>query len=484
MEVFCLLQEYRALEKLDFSGKGEQFVRENFVSPLLKYLGYDGHKDFEVKRDGDEGMSFKLKHISVERGARKIKALNPDYMPTIRKRCFWTIEAKTARDLPYPFADNFIVQGMQYCIHPEIRAKYLVLTNGLYTSVYDSFSRIYGDGDIYEPLLTFSHTEIGEKWGEIYQLLSAEKVREFIEEDVLHMYEKLVTSSFDSEYPGRMLSRAESISVDASKKIKEHVSCLRSELFNQYFTNQQEECRASSIEDLDFQMDLPLIGGKGVGQHFVEKSIGLEYDEKYIFSQLTSNYQKQTYFRKRNVIAGLCTLFKKATDAEIKENVVKFLQSINNNELPILNQVECATVRIRRKFLVVKVYPELSRKIESELNVTPEFTRYINPPTVVSETSPDELIAHWATYTTIVHKSDQELNELLNQLIELEAKLDVDYNKIALKSNEKGLFDNSSNIGLDYEDDFSNIMKNLLGKKYKLIDETFDGFGFFLQDDE
>ena len=256
------LYENKTLEYLDFNDKGENYVRENFVVPLLKCLGYDNHKDYEVKRDGDAGISLKLKSPPVERGAKKVKSFNPDYMPTIRKKCFWIIEAKTARDLKYPFDDNFIMQGLQYCIHPEIRAKYLVLTNGLYTNVYDSFSRIYDGGDIYEPILTFCNTEISLKWNEIYQLLSAEKIRKFIEDDVLNMYEKVVSSSLDYEYPQRMLNRIEEISKDASLSISEHISRLRYEVVMQSLQNQQKENAVSSIEDLDFQMDLPLIGGK------------------------------------------------------------------------------------------------------------------------------------------------------------------------------------------------------------------------------
>ena len=475
------LYEYKVLEKLDFDGKGENFVRENFVSYLLKFLGYDSHKDYEVKRDGDEGMAFKLRHLSVERGARKTKNFYPDYVPTIRKRCFWIIEAKTARDLTYPFADNFIVQGLQYCIHPEIRAKYLVLTNGLHTSVYDSFSRIYGDGDIYEPILEFRHTEISSKWNEIYQLLSAEKVREFIEDDILNMYEKVVTSSLDSEYPQRMLEKVEKISKVATGEIIDHVSRLRSEIFLQSFQIQQEECSISSIEDLDFQMDLPLIGGKGIGQHIVEKSIELKIDEAQIFNNLIECYEKQSYFRKENTIAALCTLFKKGCDVAVKDNAINFLKSIVDNELPLMNQVECAFVRIRRKLLVISVYSELREEIKQELNVMSEMTRYINPPTVLSETYPAELVSHWSAYKAVVNKSDEELKSLYEKLIQLEKAIDEQY-IVAQKSvgdDEREFCGGLEITGLYYKAAFTNIMKNVLNNDYKLIDETFNGVGLF-----
>ena len=475
------LYEYKTLEKLDFNGKGETFVEDKFVTPLFTYLGYDSHKDYEVRRHGDDNMSFKLQYPAVDRGSKTVKHFNPDYMPTIRKKCFWVLEAKSAKNVSYPFDGNAIVQGLQYCIHPEIRAKYLVLTNGLHTSIYDSFSRIYGDGDIYEPILEFSHLEIGSKWGEIYQLLSAEKVREFIEDDILSMYEKVVSSSLDNEYPQRMLRKAEKISDEAVIKINEHVSRLRSEIFMTHFQNQQEESSTLSIDDLDFQMDLPLIGGKGIGQHFVERCIELKLDETSIFNKLIKGYETQSYFRKENTIAALCALFNNAANVAIKDNIIQSLQSINVSELPLINCVECAFVRIKRKLLVISVYSELREEIKRELNVMPETIKHINPPTVLSETYLSELIAHWAAYEFIVAKTNEELSELLRKLTKFETVIDEQYNvaKANVGSDEREFCGGLEITGLYYKAAFTNIMRNILGANYKLVDESFDGIGLF-----
>lgn len=48
------------LERLDFTGKGEEFVQSKFLTPLLERLGYDRHKDYEVIRHGDDGRAFRL----------------------------------------------------------------------------------------------------------------------------------------------------------------------------------------------------------------------------------------------------------------------------------------------------------------------------------------------------------------------------------------------------------------------------------------
>ena len=115
------------LEALDFTGKGEAFVESRFITPLLECLGYETHEDYDVRRHGDDETSLRLHYPPVERGAERVKHYNPDYIPKIRKRMFWVIEAKSPKDVAHPFDVKYLVQGMQYCIHPEIQAKYLLV---------------------------------------------------------------------------------------------------------------------------------------------------------------------------------------------------------------------------------------------------------------------------------------------------------------------------------------------------------------------
>jgi hypothetical protein len=188
------------LAQLDFTGKGESYVEQMFVTPLLGCLGYETHKDYEVIRHGDDGSAFKLRHPPVEKGALRDRAYVPDYVPTIRKKMFWIVEAKSPKRVPYPFADNYLVQGLQYCVHPEIQAKYLVTTNGAHTCVHDVHGVIFLDKDIYAPILEFTAAELPSKWPQIYDLLSVETLRRKIEDDIKAMYDKLCLSSLDRDY--------------------------------------------------------------------------------------------------------------------------------------------------------------------------------------------------------------------------------------------------------------------------------------------
>jgi hypothetical protein len=183
------------LEELNFTGKAEAYVESMYLTPLLECLGYEAHRDYEVIRHGDDGSKFKLRYPPVERGAKKVRHYNPDYIPTVRKKAFWIIEAKSPKDVPYPFDVKYLVQGLQYCIHPEIQAKYLVVSTGAFNAVYDAYGSVFLDQDIYKPILEFSSSELTKRWPEIYELLSPERLRTRIELDLKAMYDKMALSS-------------------------------------------------------------------------------------------------------------------------------------------------------------------------------------------------------------------------------------------------------------------------------------------------
>ena len=108
--------------------------------------------------------------------------------------------------ITYPFDYQYIVQGLQYCIHPEIQAKYLILSNGKNTCVYDAHSSIFFEQDIYSPIFEFENTELINKWEQIYELLGIEKIRTKIEKSLKDFYEKLALSSLDEKYPEYLIN--------------------------------------------------------------------------------------------------------------------------------------------------------------------------------------------------------------------------------------------------------------------------------------
>ena len=127
-------------------------------------------------------------------------------MPTIRKKLFWVIEAKSPKDVVAPFDFQYLVQGLQYCIHPEIQAPYLLVSNGLVSSVYDAHGSVFLTPTCTTQSLN-SDRRVADRWPEIYSLLAVEKIRHRIEEQLKVMYDKLCLSSLDKDYPAALIKR-------------------------------------------------------------------------------------------------------------------------------------------------------------------------------------------------------------------------------------------------------------------------------------
>ncbi len=119
---------------------------------------------------------------------------------------FWIIEAKSPKDVSHPFDIKYLVQGLQYCIHPEIQAQYLVVSNGSVSSVFDAHGAVFLGQDMYTPILEFHAAQVLRRWAEIYDLLGVERLRSRIEGNLKQAYDKLCLSSLDKDYPRALLN--------------------------------------------------------------------------------------------------------------------------------------------------------------------------------------------------------------------------------------------------------------------------------------
>ena len=382
----------KKLETLDFTGKGEAFVELRFLTPLLVCLGYETHRDYEVVRHGDDSSDFKLHYPPVEKGAQRVKHYNPDYVPTIRKKMFWIIEAKSPKDVTHPFDVKYLVQGLQYCIHPEIQAKYLLVTNGLYSAVYDAHGAVFLEKEIYEPILEFQFSELSRRWDEIYNLLSVEMLRTRLEVDLKAMYDKLCVSSLDKTYPHRLLKQIGASADDNVRQIEKHVINLYVEGMDR-----DREARLQHIEQLDAAqlyslMDFPLgAGARTEGHYFVEKSLAAGLPANEIFRVLTEDFERQRMFRKLQTFVALCSLHNRTDDEAVKTSCRVFFDRYKDAELPLLNKVECALLRLTRKISVISFYPRLQQQLNRELATAPELIRFVRPPTAHSLMYPLEI---------------------------------------------------------------------------------------------
>lgn len=429
MNHFDILEK---LSNLTFDGKGESFVEQKFLSPLLECLGYETHKDYEVYRHGDSVIDFKLNYPPVECGAKKVKHYNPDYIPTIRKKIFWIIEAKSP-SINYPFEYNYITQGLQYSIHPEIQAKYLILSNGKHTNIYDVYTSTFFEKDMYTPILTFNNKELVNKWEEIYSLLSVEKIRNKIEESIINLYEKLCLSSLDKNYPFELTRKITKNNNQLSDKIERHRIKLYVVKFDEEYNRTNEDLKKASLKELEIGMEYPLgRGSNNPSIYYVSKLLDSE-NEETIFKRLILNYDSLSYFQKEHCFVGLCFLYQQTKDIEIQKNIKDFIVENMDKPLNPLNKAETLFLRSIRKIILIHIHPKLRDKINESLKSAPEIIKYVDKPLASNYTYKDELIFHDNNFNFLKTLTEDKLNLIILELEKIENILEEDY-KLAQKN--------------------------------------------------
>lgn len=423
-----MLQKIKALSLLDCSGKGEAFVESKFLTPLLEYLGYETHNDYEVLRHGDDGSAFKLNYPPVEKGAVKVKHYNPDYIPTIRKGMFWVIEAKSPKSVTYPFDYRYIVQGLQYCIHPEIQAKYLVLSNGVNTAIYDPQSAVFSDGNMYDPIFEFSSSEVLKKWDDIYSLLGVEKLRARIEEYLKSQYEKLCLSSLDENYPEMVARKITKDKLTLKQNISKNVAKLRAASMDESYQQWQKELEQEPLRYLEIAMEYPIRRGKEPSQHYVERLLQTAPSIN-IYQKIINGYDSFNYFKKEHCFVALCHLHNLIEDDHVRDSIKAFVAERMSQAISPLNKAESALLRIVRKIIVIHAYPKLRKEIEQKLDNLPEIERFINRPTAQQYTFSNELTLHDQYFSIISKFNDKQLNALALKLLEYEASIEEDFSE-------------------------------------------------------
>lgn len=410
----------RSLERLNFEGKAEAFVESRFLTPLLECLGYESHRDYEVIRHGDKNSSFKLRHPPVEKGAVKVKNYSPDYVPTIRKKMFWIVEAKSPHHVSYPFDDKYLIQGLQYCVHPEIQAKYLLMTNGENSAVFDAHGAVFLGNAFYEPILTFSHSELSTKWSQIYKLLSVETLRTKIEEDLKSMYDKLAQSSLDKSYPRRLLQKIGASSRANEEAIERHLLTLHSEQFHASIESREQHLKSLSRTELLWHMNTPEIWGRSPSFYYVDRALSDGLSESDVLSSLFSDFDRQPIFLRIQCWIGMVHLYRCAKEQDVKDAIKAAFRDHRDKPLPLIVSVDCAALRLSYKSALIRFYEPTNELVRDALATAPELIRFVRPPTAVSHIHFVVTEMHRATFAQLLELSKEALEELLLHLENIE----------------------------------------------------------------
>ena len=295
MNTELIAAELNRLSRMKLSGWNETDVREGFITPLLTLLGYQKGTDYDINREGS--------HLLPKRpfffiGRDKIQL---DYALLVRNRNFWIIEAKAPdqEDL----TEQAIFQAHFYSIHPEVNARYFMVTNGLTTALYDARAL----GNDYEPVLMIRQAALPTKFVELNNRLGASRIRQMFRNQILVDTRHVLSTEVREEALKEFRNQVEQV-------IQELIPTVRENSWKVY-----DQKRADAFEQLRQRIE------SGTLDQLVR--IGLEYLEppklvQYVFDTRLSGVSAPT---KAEILGSICKSLRGKLSTRHRVNLVHLL---------------------------------------------------------------------------------------------------------------------------------------------------------------
>ena len=140
----------------------ETDVREDFIAPLLKALGYSNAGKNKIERN----VFLQIPHLIMGRKKKSLEQYSPDYILSIQGVRKWLIDAKSPHESVLD--EEHISQAYSYSIHKEINVPYFVICNG------EEFAVFRTSDQTYKPVTIFKRAELDFRWTEMREMFSAQ----------------------------------------------------------------------------------------------------------------------------------------------------------------------------------------------------------------------------------------------------------------------------------------------------------------------
>ena len=196
-------------QKTDFSKFDESDIREEFIVKLLYLLGYSKNTINDIIRE----PSYKLSEPFQRVGRKRIKI---DYIPSVRLKSFWILEAKPGNPSKMDIGD--MLQAYLYATHPEVQVPYIVLCNGWELKIF----YIHNIDNWNEPIFTINNRNCREKFSELRKILSANTILSFQRECLLNQIRNTFEVEIDIEQLKNFYTDFLKMQGNLEKKIREN----------------------------------------------------------------------------------------------------------------------------------------------------------------------------------------------------------------------------------------------------------------------
>lgn len=154
-------------DSLDFEQLNETDVREEVIAPLLRRLGYRSGTQANIIRE--QSLRYPKQFLGRKDPKRDPELRGKaDYVLEVDEAIRWVVEAKAPHCV---IGANEIEQAWSYANHPEIRAVYFVLCNGLKLQVFQT-----NQGPSANPLFELGYSELNAEWDTVSNMLGPDAV--------------------------------------------------------------------------------------------------------------------------------------------------------------------------------------------------------------------------------------------------------------------------------------------------------------------
>ncbi|MBX3301050.1 MAG: type I restriction enzyme HsdR N-terminal domain-containing protein [Nitrospira sp.] len=145
----------------------ESDVREDFLLPLLKALGYANSGKHKIERN----IRLHVPQLIIGTKKKSMETYSPDYVLNVNGMRKWLIDAKSSTESVLDM--RHISQAYSYAIHKEVNVPFFSLCNGEELALFKTADQNY------QPIATFKRYELDYRWQEVYEMLSVDafKVR-------------------------------------------------------------------------------------------------------------------------------------------------------------------------------------------------------------------------------------------------------------------------------------------------------------------
>lgn len=230
-------------KSIDFTRWNESDVREEFIAPLLKILGYSKRTVNDVIREKSLNLSTPYHRI----GRKKVSI---DYVPTIRLKSFWIIEAKPGNNKDMDYGD--LLQAHLYATHPEIQVPLIVLCNGWSIRIYDSL-RI---NDWNEPIFDIDRDNCSEKFAELKEILCVKTMLKFQRKRILDNIRNTFLVEIDSKNLLEFKHEFNNISYELQNVIDDNSRQLSRKFWREKKQQCEDRLKQSKPSALKIYMDI------------------------------------------------------------------------------------------------------------------------------------------------------------------------------------------------------------------------------------